>query len=183
MKRTGSVRPLLPALILASTLLALCAVATAQAEPSVAVTDGTFKPQHTVYFELLGSAVLYSLNYDYRATRHTAVRAGIEFGTTSFKPCDTCSRQYDASFAFPVTVSALIGAPGRGSLEIGGGAVFLAGAPFHYEVDPNIVFSAFVAFRLQPPEGGYFMRVLVGPVWDDQGSWIIWPGLSLGYTF
>jgi hypothetical protein len=183
MDRTGCIRPRLPALILASTLLALCAVAPAQAEPSGAVADSTFRPQSTVYFELLGSAVIYSLNYDYRATRHTAVRAGFEFGASSSKPCDTCSRRTDAAFAFPVTLSALIGAPGRGSLEIGGGAVFLAGAPFTDEIDPNIVFSTFVAFRLQPPEGGYFMRVGVGPVWDDKANWIIWPSLSLGYTF
>jgi len=171
MNRTGWIRLRAPALIIAGTLLVLCAVTPARAEPSGAA-DGDFQPQSSVYFELLGSGVIYSFNYDYRATRHVAVRAGFEAWWNSS----------DAGGAFPVTLSALIGAPGRGSFEIGGGAAFHVGVPFHQDFDPDVVFSTFVAYRLQPPEGGFFMRVGIGPVWGG-GEFIVWPGLSLGYSF
>ena len=173
MNRTGCIRPRLPALILiAGTVLALFAVAPARAETSASVADSTFRPQGSFYVEILGSAVLYSFNYDYRFARHAAVRAGFEAwgGST------------DVVLGFPVTISALIGGRGKGSFEIGGGPVFLAGTDNLQDFDGEVIFSTFVAFRLQPPQGGFMMRAGIGPVFGG-GEWLLWPALSFGYSF
>ena len=172
MNGSECIRQRLPAILIAGALLALFAAAPARAEPSDAVADSTFKPQSTFYVELLGSAILYSFNYDYRMARHAAVRAGIE----------AWGGNGDAVVAFPLTVSALIGGRGKGSFEIGGGPVFLAGTDNLQDFDGEIIFSTFVAFRLQPPEGGFFMRAGIGPVFGG-GDWLIWPALSFGYSF
>jgi len=173
LNETGCIRQRLPAiLIIAGALLALCAVAPARAEPSSAVADSTFKPQGTFYVELLGSGILYSFNYDYRWTRHAAIRGGVEAWGSSGS----------AAFAFPVTASALIGGRGKGSFEIGGGPVFLAGTEDLQDFEGEILFSTFLAFRLQPPQGGFFMRAGIGPVFGG-GEWLIWPALSFGYSF
>jgi len=171
MNRTGCIRQRVPALIIAGTLLALCAVAPARAEQPGAVADSAFKPQGSFYVELLGSAIAYSFNYDYRVSRHAAFRAGVEAWGGSG----------GALFAFPVTASALVGR-GKGSLEIGGGPVFLSGTEELRDLNAEVLFSTFVAFRLQPPEGGFFMRAGIGPVFAD-GEWLIWPALSFGHSF
>lgn len=171
MNRTGCIRPRLPALILiAGTVLALFAVAPARAETSA---DSTFKPQGTFYVELLGSGIIYSFNYDHRVARHAALRAGIE----------AWGGNGGGVFAVPVTASALIGS-GKGCFEIGGGPVFLGGAGTVSAEDfsDEILISTFVAFRLQPPQGGFFMRAGIGPVFGG-GDWIIWPAVSFGYSF
>ena len=172
MNRTGCIRPRLPAILIAGTVLALFAAAPARAESSDAMADSTFQPQGTFHIELLGSAVLYSLNYDYRWTRYAAVRGGFEAWGSSA----------GAAFAFPLTASALIGGRGKGSFEIGGGPVFLAGTGEFQDFESEVIFSTFIAFRLQPPEGGFFMRAGLGPVFGG-GEWIIWPALSFGYSF
>jgi hypothetical protein len=153
-------------------LLALCAVAPARAEPSGAAADSTFKPQGSFYVELLGSAVLYSFNYDYRMARHGSVRVGLEAWGGSG----------GAVFAIPLTASALLGS-GKGCFEIGGGPVFLAGAGDVEDFTGEVLISTFVAFRLQPPESGFMMRAGIGPIFDSAGEWIIWPALSFGYSF
>jgi hypothetical protein len=169
---TGCIRQRLPAILIAGAVFALFAVSPARAEPSGAAADSTFKPQGSFYVELLGSAVLYSFNYDYRFARGAAVRAGFEAWGGSGS----------AVFGFPLTVSALIGGRGKGSFEIGGGPVFLAGTDNLEDFDSEVIFSTFVAFRLQPPEGGFMMRAGIGPVFGG-GEWLIWPALSFGYSF
>jgi hypothetical protein len=173
LNRTGCSRPRLPAIILvAGAVLALFAVAPARAETSATVADSTFKPQGSFYVEILGSAFLYSFNYDYRFSRHAAVRAGFEAWGSSGS----------VVLGFPVTASALIGGRGKGFFEIGGGPVFVAGSDNLEDFEGEVLFSTFVAFRLQPPEGGFFMRAGIGPIFGG-GDWIIWPALSFGYSF
>jgi hypothetical protein len=158
--------------MIAGTLLVLCSGAPARADQPAAGADSTFKPQGSFYVELLGSAIIYSFNYDYRMARHFALRAGVEAWGGSG----------GAVFAIPVTASALFGR-GKGCLEIGGGPVFLGGAGDVEDFDGEVLISTFVAFRLQPPESGFMMRAGIGPVFDSAGEWLIWPALSFGYSF
>lgn len=130
-----------------------------------------FAPQSTFYGELFGSAVVYSLNYDYRATRNLALRAGFAgWGGSG-----------GALGIFPFTASGLIG-KGKNSFEFGGGPVFLAGTGDLQDFDTHVFGSAFVAFRMQPPEGGFFFRAGIGPLFNNN-SFLIWPVLSFGVSF
>jgi len=171
MNRPRRIRDRVSALTIAGTLIALCATAPAGAVETGPAGDSAFKPQGTFHVELFGSAVAYSLNYDYRPVRGAALRAGFEAWGGSG----------GAVFVVPLTASALLGR-GKGCFEIGGGPVFLAGTGDVQDFSTNVLLSTFVAFRLQPPEGGFFMRAGMGPLFGG-GDWLIWPVLSFGYSF
>jgi len=171
MNRFGLTRSRALVMMLVSAFLTVGIAAPSWAQQWGAAYQKEFVPQSTVYGELFGSALAYSLNYDYRATRNLALRVGFAgWGGAG-----------GALGIFPFTASGLIG-KGKNSLEVGGGPVFLTGTGDLRDFETHVFGSAFVAFRMQPPEGGFFFRAGIGPLFNKD-LFLIWPVLSFGVSF
>lgn len=139
---------------------------------------------HSVYVELLGAALVYSLNYDISLDDDVAVRIGVgyfEFGI--FGPAH-------GFLLVPVTISYL----GVGSLthifELGVGATILtesrAGDPGGSESTTTIFVHLPIGYRYQAAQGGLLFRAgvyLTAMDLEDEFLAFPWPYLALGATF
>ena len=171
MERSASPRRMMRALVLAGAMASAVLATSVRAEKQAAPGETEFKPQSTFYAELLGSGIAYSLNYDYRAARNLALRAGGEgWGGTG-----------GVVAIFPVTVSGLLGT-GKNNFEFGGGPVFIFGTGDLHDFGTTVIGSAFVAYRMQPAEGGFFFRAGIGPLFNSN-AFLIWPVLAFGVSF
>lgn len=142
---------------------------------------------NALYVELLGSGILYSLNYD-RAIGPIAARIGVEYWSLSA----TNSNGSSASVTWlnvPLTVSYL----GIGSLkhifEIGAGAnisYFGGSASLLGASSSGSAVTAWgtviLGYRYQPPDGGFFLRAGIDPL-IGSGFFLPWPYVGLGATF
>ncbi len=143
---------------------------------------------NSVYLELLGNGVFYSINYDRMFSKSMGGRIGIMWITDG-----------DDSFSvLPVMANYLIG-KGKHKLELGLGAlvVFAFGPAAENEVDSGIRGTATVGYRLQPPDGGFVFRVGFTPIFfageefnlgrprsqQSATAFAPWGGLSIGIGF
>jgi hypothetical protein len=140
--------------------------------------------KNAIYLELFGPAVFYSLNYE-RVFGQVAGRVGLGF-------FDTGSSNYKW-FAVPLTATYL----GIGSkthmFEIGGGIVIhyfdnsVSWGVISSQYKDAMVLGALVCgYRFQPPNGGFFFRAGVSPVFGSTGgpsAFLPWPHVGLGATF
>lgn len=139
--------------------------------------------QNSVYVELLGNGIFYSVNYDRRFSNHFSGRAGfMVINGQSEQPTDD---QIGVAI-LPVTGNYLAGS-GSHRLELGAGLLFgVAGGDLE---EYGTVSGAGVAgvtttfgYRYQPLDGGFLFRVGLTPFYSD-GRPQLWGGLSLGYAF
>ena len=125
---------------------------------------------HSIYVELGGNSVLYSLNYDYTFSLSKSCKLAIGSGFEylilgSYKDSDT---PQDKPFLFVTpAVNFLLGKKSH-HLEVGISAIYFS------------MPSARIGYRYQPAKGGFLFRVgytpmLMGP--------LHWCGISFGYTF
>jgi hypothetical protein len=138
---------------------------------------------NALYIEALGAGLFYSLNYDH-AFGAIAPRVGIGYFAVS-----------GASWvSLPVTVSYL----GIGGLkhmfEVGAGvsinyfsaSVSFAGAGSSSASATDVYGVVILGYRYQPPDGGFFLRAGVSPIFGggaSGGFFLPWPHLGLGATF
>ena len=152
---------------------------------------------HSVYVELGGNSLFYSLNYDYTFSLSRgcklAVGSGLSyFVTSSYENSDTPE---DKPFLFVTpAVNFLFGKKSH-HLEIGMSAINL------------VMPSARIGYRYQPAKGGFFFRIGYTPLFqktepysysfidsDSDSNFhsggssrriqhIPWAGISFGYTF
>lgn len=155
------------------------------APPEAAPTERT--ANNALYIELLGPALLYSLNYDH-TFGPVAARVGIEYWSLSASS-GTGSSSSVTFLSFPVTVSYL----GIGSLkhifEIGAGAEITYFGGSTSVLGASSSGSAVTAwgtlilgYRYQPPDGGFFLRAGISPL-IGSGFFLPWPYVGLGATF
>lgn len=133
--------------------------------------------------EVLGAGGLYSLNYERRFSLQWAVRVG--FFAYNDEP-KVREDDYVTLVLVPVMVNALLPG-GTHNLELGAGPVLgYAGARSQDYGSLNGVgignFLANTAYRYQPTSGGFSFRAGILPNYSGD-SVLIWPPLSLGYTF
>src|SRR5688572_14521076 len=78
---------------------------------------------NTIHFELLGSGILYSINYDRLFTHNFAGRIGYMYLSGDATSTDPADPKVTVSISLlPITGSYLAG-PGNHRLEVGGGPV------------------------------------------------------------
>lgn len=139
--------------------------------------------QHSVYIELLGNGLLYSVNYDRKFTNHISGRAGFMiFGGESEEPTDD---QIGIAI-IPVMANYLVGS-GSHRLELGAGPLFgVAGGELeeYGTVSGGGVggITTTFGYRYQPVGGGFLFRIGLTPFYSA-GRPQLWGGLSLGYAF
>jgi hypothetical protein len=131
---------------------------------------------NALYFELLGSGGLYSINYD----RIVADRFALRIGFSAFEFClFTCTSVVTA----PVTASYLVG-EGSHSLELGIGLLGVSS-----DSDGTVVGTGVLGYRFQPLDGGVVFRFTATPFFgrglSDDGKFeaVPWVGSSIGGAF
>lgn len=144
--------------------------------------------RNSIYAEIGGNALLYSLNYDRRLQDNVTARGGFMY--VSAEGQDENGNQVDVSVAFfPLMMNLLVGT-GSGRLELGAGPVLaMASGEAETLEEGEIELSAFglgafattVGYRYQPVHGGFVFRAGLTPFYSS--GFMVWGGLSFGYAF
>jgi hypothetical protein len=139
--------------------------------------------RNAVYVELLGNALLYSVNYDRLFTPNVAGRVGLMFVAAEDDDGDS-----GTAAIFPLMGSYLWG-DGNSHFETGIG---LAVATASFDVDEididesgggtGVYGTGVLGYRYQRPGGGFLFRVGLTPVFTTS-DFAPWFGLSFGYAF
>lgn len=129
---------------------------------------------NSLYIELGGNALAYSVNYDRIYDERYVFRAGIGyFGVDN------------ASVAIiPLTASYLFGR-GASKFEIGVGMTIVTARLSGFagiSGSPALLGTGILAYRYQPMDGGFFFRGGLAPFWGSSGFYP-WYSLSFGVSF
>lgn len=155
----------------------------AQAQEALSRHRGGDFARNSIFVEVLGNGLLYSLNYDHKIFNHLSARlGGMYVGGLESEDVGE-----DISLLFvPVMANYLVG-NGNSRLEIGAGITFgHAGGDWDGlgEVSGGGVtaFTSTIGYRLQPVDGGFLFRIGFTPTFTSGGV-VPLIGLSLGGTF
>lgn len=135
--------------------------------------------RHSVFLELGGNALAYSLNYDYRFAECVSARGGFTYlGGSLFGGSGSI-------LLLPLMANYLTGS-GSSHLEVGIGTILgSAGAGFR-NLDENVSgivgFTGTLGYRLQPRDGGFHFRIGFTPAYVA-GFFLPWAGIGFGASF
>lgn len=149
-----------------------------------AVAARAQEARNAVYFELGGSAIVPSLNYERRLTERWWGRIGASYVVGQTED-DT-----DSTFVVPLTVSSVSHPAANHHLELGGGITILAGDEQDlYDLGEEeedelstLFVTGLVGYRYQKPDGGFQFRAAFTPAAYDGGV-LPWLGISFGYAW
>ena len=138
--------------------------------------------QNTVYLELGGNALLYSINYERILPSDIALRAGA--GYMSVGASSGAVGASVSSLGIPITASYL----GFGKLELGGGILFqrfsgTTSTGFGDDIEAGVFvpMATFIAgLRLSPPGGGFNFKLGFTPMWHPDIGFFPWGSLAFG---
>lgn len=135
-----------------------------------------------VYYEIGGPGVS-SFNYDMRLGKSES-GAGFRVGVGGFSigPSDD---RFTAIFV-PVGFNYIRSKDNRNYFELGGGItpVFFKDGSADGTGNLSSTFGHLnIGYRLQPKEGGFFLRAAINPIFNKNFFWPYYGGLSLGYKF
>ena len=145
-------------------------------------TVSNFK-HHSIYAELLGNSIVYSVNYDYlfriyKDNIKLAVGAGIGyFPWTYLYHGGPESRTVHVFYCTP-EVNFLFG---KKSHYFETGTAFMTGIDNDKEV--GFFPSGRIGYRYQPQKGGFFFRIAYTPIFRMGVLGYCWIGGSFGYVF
>lgn len=152
------------------------------------ILSSGFAQSNTIYFELLGNGLAYSLNYDRMVTDKISVRAG--YGGLTVTTISSTPGVFfeDVKITLiPVLVNYLRG-EGKHKLEMGGGIVLVSIASTLNAEDVNFKLAADGAiptgnfgYRYQKSEGGFFFKASLCPFFAE--TMVTSVGLGFGYSF
>jgi hypothetical protein len=162
--------------------------------PRGTTEDGKRTARNSIWAELLGSAYVYSVNYERLVTDVLGIRAGISVGRHIYE--------------IPITVNyiGISSANKKHAMELGGGGTFVYDttevSTFGYSDDKPQGIGGFgtvhAGYRFQPADGGFCFRVgataLIGPGFalseflisdNDPTKWGVlpWAYISWGGSF
>lgn len=137
--------------------------------------DYSFK-RHSVYAELLGSSINYSLNYDYLFGIHEdniKFAAGVGTGFSILPPFYLGVYLIpEANFLF-----------GKKSHFLETGAALMISSVFNKYDYVTLIPSARIGYRYQPRKGGFLFRIGYTPFLMGDEIFYIYGGVSFGYVF
>jgi hypothetical protein len=144
---------------------------------------GAQTARNAVYFELSGSAIVPSFNYERRLGERWHGRAGI-----SGIDVET-SHGTDTALIVPLTISSVNRPHANHHLEMGGGVTFVdrhrQGLGDAFDDDEKIsplFLTGILGYRYQKPAGGFQFRAVLTPLVGKPGV-KLWAGLSAGYAW
>ena len=145
--------------------------------------------QNSIFVEVLGQGVFYSINYDRRITPDFSLRVGFtSWSITSILFLVPGELKFTA---IPVTANYLAGGESAHHLELGIGLmpIFLTLQGDEEFFGSNVsgsgasvVGTATIGYRLQPPGGGILFRIGFTPLFTFK-KFVPWGGISLGAAF
>jgi hypothetical protein len=147
--------------------------------------------KNVVFLEGLGPALLYSINYE-RDISDFAVRLGFEYlSISSAASAGSTSTSSTATFiGVPLTLSYLGIGNHKHIFELGAGGTFLyVGGAINTlgnstsSSAAGAIGTVLLGYRFQPPDGGFFLKVGIAPLFTSFGAFLPWPYLGLGATF
>lgn len=144
--------------------------------------------RHTLYAEIFGHGMLYSVNYDFRFHRHAAFHVGFShwgFNSAFFGELRMT--------AFPVTLLYLSG-KGDSHLEVGAGIIpvkltfvnsgiftLFSGIKVDKKRSDAIFGIGSIGYRYQPLDGGLMLRLAITPFYNKK--FVFFAGASAGISF
>lgn len=160
-------------------------------DTTIAQIDTTLK-KNSVFVEIGGNAIIYSINYDRLIDVSTkfklSTRIGIHY-TNKFP------LQYYRTLCIPIEISGLYSIYGsKHFVEIGSGLSYLNSYDRITDHTEDIIILALrLGYRFQKPEGGLFVKIGFVPLYDwlvfnpdpavPHHTWLLSGGLGIGYTF
>jgi len=141
--------------------------------------------QNTVYLELGGNALLYSVSYERILPSDVALRIG--GGYTSLSATAGTATSSVSSLSIPITASYL----GFGKLELGGGVLLqkFSGSTstgFGSDIEAGVfvpMATAIAGLRLAPLTGGFNFKLAFTPMWHPDVGFFPWGSLGFGVGF
>lgn len=162
-------------------LCLLASIGTATRAQQITKTDSLNKRPQAVFFEILGSGGLYSVNYDTRFSTKPdglGIKVGISYTQVS-----------EASlFTLPVQLNYLLGKSEK-YFEVGLGATYASAALDAFgdedesESGSTVFGTMTFGYRKQPLDGGFMFRGGVSPVFGKGYFIPYYPYISFGYSF
>lgn len=157
--------------------------------PSGANAQAARTASNTVFLELGGNALLYSLNYERVLPSAVGLRAGMGYMSVSAAAGGTSANA--SVLTIPLTVSYLGLGGGSAKFEIGGGATLTrfsgsSSTGFGDEIEAGafVPIGTFIAgLRLAPPGGGFNFKLSFTPFWHPDIGFFPWGGLGFGFGF
>ena len=143
---------------------------------------------NTVFLELGGNGLIYSLSYERILPSEMSLRAG--FGYMSIGASAGTASSSVTSLSIPVTASYL-GIGGATKLELGGGVLFqrFSGATstgFGNDIEAGVFvpLATFITgLRVAPPGGGFNFKLAFTPIWHPDVGFFPWASLAFGVGF
>jgi hypothetical protein len=154
-------------------------------------------PSRSVYAELWGAGITYSINYDFRFDKNDINSWGMRMGAGALASSST--EYSERLLTVPVQLNKLLGKE-RHFLELGGGGTLVyfrgrslsPGSEFvnkdynfflDFENTPALVGTLNVGYRYIPKANGFTFRTNLSPYFNHTGFWILFGGISAGYAF
>ena len=143
---------------------------------------------NTVFLELGGNGLIYSVSYERILPSDMSLRAGV--GYLSMGASAGTASSNVTSLSIPVTASYL-GIGGATKLELGGGVLFqrFSGATstgFGDEIEAGVFvpLATFITgLRLAPPGGGFYFKLAFTPIYHPDVGFFPWGSLAFGVGF
>jgi hypothetical protein len=162
-------------------------------------------PTRSIYAELGGPGLPYSLNYDFRFDKTKINSWGMRVGAGGY------ALDGNSFFSVPVMVNRLLG-KGPHYFEVGFGATFMAynQESYYYTCDsgsggdqicnkttydrsynfilpvdgsPSVMGTMNFGYRRIPVDGGFTWKVNLNPIFNNNGFWPLFAGIGIGYAF
>ena len=147
---------------------------------TVTLSNVFAQDKNTIYMEGMGSAILYSLNYERSISDKFSLRVG--FSSVPLPLTDDDGMGEDVTFTIiPIMANYLIGG-GNHKLAISGGVLQVSASAEigddDYALASGMLAAAGVGYRYQRSAGGFFFNASLGlaPIPG-------WPGFAFGWTF
>ena len=154
-----------------------------------------YSAKNSIYLELLGNGVFYSVNYERALSQSLRGRIGFMSGGLAFKaiclliPC--YGDEQDRFNLAPLTVNYIHG-KGEHKFEIGLGVAIAFGAKGEFDFDFNDVIiidqttrflgTGTIGYRFQPETRGTLFRLGFTPLFSNKGV-LPWGGMTIGYAW
>ncbi|WP_228691522.1 hypothetical protein [Lunatimonas sp.] len=171
-----------------STLVFLTLIGASQAQDAAG---------QAIYLELGGAGLAYSVNYDFRFDKTDQQSWGMRVGAGGW-----ATKRYSSSeslLTLPIQVNRLFGKK-RHFFEVGGGATFIhyrdrstwgntsyEWRNFNFILDsgdtPAFMGTLNMGYRKVPENGGFTFRANLTPIFNHNGFWPLFAGISFGYAF
>jgi hypothetical protein len=169
--------------------LTACVAAAVMLAPSWASAQSQRTAFQTVYLELGGNGLWYSLNYERILPQNVALRVGASY--LSMSATAGAATSSVSSFGVPLTASYLGLGGVSHKLELGGGVVFerfsgQASSGFGEKAAGGGLYplaTFIMGYRYAPARGGFNFKLALTPVWHPDLGSFMWGGLAFGVGF